>query len=139
VYAKGTSLFSIGAEANVHIWGRPVLDSTQQTLKLANLELAVESEAAFGLLGAAARAVVPRLQKALAEKTTVDLKPLLGDARKMVADAISDLQKNEDGVRVTAEIKNLNLADIAYDSKTLRVIAEAAGTINVAVTSLPGF
>jgi hypothetical protein len=139
VYAKGTSLFSVGAEANVHIWGRPVLDSAQQTLKLANVELAVESEAAFGLLGAATRAVMPHLQKALAERTTVDLKPLLGDARKMIADTISDLQKNEDGVRVAAEIKSLNLADIAYDSKTLRVIAEAAGTINVAITSLPGF
>ena len=138
VYAKGTSLFSVGAEANVHIWGRPVLDSAQQTLKLANVELAVESEAAFGLLGAATRAVMPHLQKALAERTTVDLKPILGDARKMVADAISDLQKNEEGVHVAAEIKSLNLADIAYDSKTLRVIAEAAGTINVAITSLPG-
>jgi Domain of unknown function (DUF4403) len=138
VYAKGTSLFSVGAEANVHIWGRPVLDSAQQTLKLANPELAVESEAAFGLLGAAARAVMPHLQKALTERTTVDLKPILGDARKMVADAISDLQKNEEGVHVAAEIKSLNLADIAYDSKTLRVIAEAAGTINVAITSLPG-
>jgi hypothetical protein len=82
---------------------------------------------------------MPHLQKALAERTTVDLKPFLGDARKMLADAISDLQKNEDGVRVAAEIKSLNLADIAYDSKTLRVIAEAAGTINVAITSLPGF
>jgi hypothetical protein len=40
---------------------------------------------------------------------------------------------------VAAEIKSLNLADIGYDSKTLRVIAEAAGTINVAITSLPGF
>jgi hypothetical protein len=138
VYAKGTSLFSVGAEANVHIWGRPVLDSAQQTLKLANVELAVESEAAFGLLGAAARAVMPHLQKALAERTTVDLKPFLGDARKMVADAISDLQKSEDGARVTAEITSLNLADIAFDSKTLRVIAEAGGSINVAITSLPG-
>jgi hypothetical protein len=138
VSAKPASLFSIGGEANVYIWGRPVLDSAQQTLRLADLELAVESEAAFGLLGAAARAVMPHLQRSLAERTTVDLKPFLGDARKMVADAISDLRKNDDGVRVAAEIASLNLADIAFDTKTLRVIAEAAGTINVAITSLPG-
>ena len=133
-----TSLLGFGGEANVHIWGRPVLDSAQQTLRLTNMELAVESEAAFGLLGAAARAVMPHLQKALAEKTAVDLKPLLGNAQKMVAAAISDLQKNEDGIRVAAEITSLNLTDIAYDSKTLRVIAEAAGTINVVITALPG-
>ena len=64
------SLFGFGGEATVHIWGRPVLDQAQQTLRLTNIELAVESEAAFGLLGAAARAVMPHLQKALAEKAT---------------------------------------------------------------------
>jgi hypothetical protein len=56
----------------------------------------------------------------------------------MVAAAISDLQKNQDGVRVAAEITSLNLTDIAYDSKTLRIIAEASGTINVVITALPG-
>jgi hypothetical protein len=138
VNAKEKSLFGFGGEANVHIWGKPVLDLAQQTLRLTNVELAVESEAAFGLLGAAARAVMPHLQKALAEKTAVDLKPVLGNAQKMVAAAISDLQKNVDGVRVAAEIKNLDLADIVFDSKTLRVIAEATGTINVTITALPG-
>jgi Domain of unknown function (DUF4403) len=133
-----TSLVGFGGEANVHIWGRPVLDQAQQTLRLTNLEMAVESEAAFGLLGAAARAVMPHLQKALADKATVDLKPFLNNAQKKIAAAISDLQKNEDGVRVAAEITRLNLADIAFDSQTLRVIAEAAGTINVAITALPG-
>jgi hypothetical protein len=132
------SFFGFGGEAMVHIWGRPVLDQVQQTLRLTNVEMAVESEAAFGLLGAAARAVMPHLQKALAEKATVDLKPFLTNAQKKVAAAISDFQKNEDGVRVVAEITGLNLADIAFDSKTLRVIAEAAGTINVAITALPG-
>ena len=58
--------------------------------------------------------------------------------RRMIASAISDLQKNEDGVRVTAEITNLSLADIAYDSKTLRMIAEASGTINVTVARAAG-
>jgi hypothetical protein len=132
------SFFGFGGEAMVHIWGRPALDQTRQTLRLTNMEMAVESEAAFGLLGAAARAVMPHLQKALAEKATIDLKPFLTNAQKKIATAISDLQKNEDGVRVAAEITSLSLADIAFDSKTLRVIAEAAGTITVAITALPG-
>ena len=51
---------------------------------------------------------------------------------------IADLQKNGDGVRVTADIANFTLADIAYDSKTLRLIAEVSGTINVTVAALPG-
>src|SRR5487761_2350275 len=133
-----TSFFGFGGEATVHIWGRPVLDQAQQTLRLTNIELAVESEAAFGLLGAAARAVMPHLQKVLAEKATVDLKPFLANAQTRIATAIADLQKNENGVRVAAEISSLNLADIAFDSRTLRVIADAAGTINVTITALPG-
>ena len=132
------SFFGFGGEANVHIWGRPVLDQAQQTLRLTDIELAVESEAAFGLLGAAARAAVPHLQKALAEKATIDLKPFASNAQRKIAAVIADFQKNEDGIRVAAEITKLRLADIAFDSKTLRVIAEAEGAINVFVTTLPG-
>ncbi len=132
------SLFGFGGEATVHIWGKPLLDQAQQTLRLGNIQMAVESEAAFGLLGAAARTVMPRLQQALAEKATVDLKPFATNAQKKIAAAIADFQKNEDGVRVSAEITSLQLADIAFDSKTLRVIAEAQGAINVSVTQLSG-
>ena len=131
------SFFGFGGEAQVHIWGRPVLDQAQQTLRLTNVELAVESEAAFGLLGAAARAAMPHLQRALADKATIDLKPFAGNAQKKLAAVIADFQKNEDGVRVAAEITSLRLADIAFDSKTLRVIAEADGLINVYLTALP--
>ena len=138
INAKEKSFFSFGGEATVHIWGKPVIDQTNQILRLANVEMGVESEAAFGLLGAAARAVMPHLQKTLAEKTTVDLKPFLGDAQKMIASAISDLQKNQDSVRVTTDITDLALADIAYDSTTLRLIAEVSGTIDVTVAALPG-
>jgi hypothetical protein len=132
------SFFGFGAEANVHIWGKPVLDQAQQILRLTNIELAVESEAAFGLLGAAARAAMPHLQKALADQATVDLKPFASNAQKKIAAVISDFQKNEDGVRVAAEITRLRLAEIAFDSKTLRVIAEAEGAINVNIAALPG-
>ena len=132
------SFVGFGGEAQVYIWGKPVLDQAQQTLRLTDVELAVESEAAFGLLGAAARAAVPHLQKALADKAAIDLKPFATNAQKKIAAVIADFQKNENGVRVSAEITSLRLADIAFDSKTLRVIAEAAGAINVAVTALPG-
>jgi hypothetical protein len=132
------SFLGFGGEAIVHIWGRPVLDQGQQILRLTDIELAVESEAAFGLLGTAARAAMPYLQKALADKAVVDLKPFASNAQKRIAAVISDFQKNEDGIRVAAEITTLRLAGIAFDSKTLRVIAEANGAINVSVTALPG-
>lgn len=138
VHAKEKkSLFGFGGDATIHIWGRPALDQAQQTLRLTDVRLAVESEAAFGLLGAAARAVVPRLQQRLADKATFDLKPFAGNARARIAEAIADFQKNEDGVKVAAEINSIELADVAFDAKTLRVIAEAAGSINVNVTKLP--
>jgi hypothetical protein len=139
VHAKEKkSWLGLGAEATVHIWGRPMLDQAQQTLRLADIQLAVESEAAFGLLGAAARAVVPQMQQALMQKATLDLKPIAANAREKIAAAIADYQKNEHGLKVEANISSLSLADIAFDSKTLRVVAEAGGTLNVYVTKLSG-
>jgi hypothetical protein len=139
VHAKEKkSWFGFGADAVVQIWGRPVLNSAEQTLRLTDVQLAVESEAALGLLGAAAREVMPRLQQALADKAVLDLKPFAANAQKKVAAAIADFQKNEDGVRVAAEITGLQLAYIAFDSKTLRVVAEAQGTLSVFVTALRG-
>ncbi len=132
------SWFGLGAEATVHIWGRPMLDQTQQTLRLADIELAVESEAAFGLLGAAARAAVPQMQQALVKNATLDLKPIAANARDKIAAAIADYQKTEDGLKVEAKIDSLTLADIAFDSKTLRIIAEAGGSMNVYVSKLSG-
>ena len=78
------------------------------------------------------------LQRALADRATVDLKPFATNAQKKLAAAIADLQKNENGVRVAADIGDLRLADVAFDSRTLRVIAEAQGAIKVYVTALPG-
>jgi hypothetical protein len=41
-------------------------------------------------------------------------------------------------VRVTAEVTSMRLAYTAFDSRTLRVIAEADGSMNVSVTALRG-
>jgi hypothetical protein len=132
------SFLGLGGEATVHVWGRPALDQAQQTLRLTDIELAVESEAAFGLLGAAARAAMPHLQKALADKLIVDLKPFSSNAQKKIAAVIADFQSNENGVRVAAEINSLRLAGIAFDSRTLRVTVETEGVINATVSALPG-
>jgi hypothetical protein len=140
VHAKEKkSFFGFGADATLHIWGRPVLDEAQQRLHFSDLQLAVESEAAFGLLGAAARAVVPRLQQTLYEKAVIDLKPFAANAERKIGEAIAEFQKSEDGVKVETRIDNLRLAEIAFDARTLRVIAQAEGVINVHVTKFPAW
>lgn len=45
----------------------------------------------------------------------------------------------DDGLRVSADVKSLRLGDVAFDSNTLRVIAEATGSIDVTLTTLPNF
>ena len=134
---ENKSWFGLGAEATIHVWGRPVLDRARQVLRFDDLALDVESEAAFGLLGAAARAAVPYLKKALAESATVDLAPLTSNARKSIEAALADFRKSVDGVRVDAAVTDLRLVGIAFDAKTLRVIAEADGTAQVAIAKLP--
>src|SRR5882757_1983299 len=131
------SWFGLGAEAMVHVWGKPALDRENQVLRLTNIELDVNSEAAFGLLGAAARAAVPYLKDALAETARIDLKPFAANAGKSIEAALANFRKSEQSVSVEAVVTGLRLAGIEYDSKTLRVIAEADGTLRIAVSALP--
>ncbi len=98
----------------------------------------MESEAAFGLLGAAARPAMPYLQKALAEKVMVDLKPFANDAKIKIAAALAEFRESGKDVRVDAAVNGVRLKGIQFDARTLRVIAEADGTIRVAVSNLPG-
>jgi hypothetical protein len=72
------------------------------------------------------------------QKATLDLKPIAANAREKIAAAIAEYQKSEDGLKVDAKIDSLTLADIAFDSKTLRVVAEAGGSLKVVVTKLSG-
>ncbi len=131
------SWFGLGTEALVHVWGRPALDREQQILRFTDLSLAVESEAAFGLLGAAARAAMPYLQAALERNAVVDLKPLAASARKSIEAALADFRAQGDGVRVDAAVTALRLAGIEFDAKTLRITAEADGELRATVTQSP--
>ena len=97
----------------------------------------MESNAAFGLLGAAARPAIPYLQRALEQRATIDLKSFAANAQQKIASIVSDFRKNDQGIRVEASVAAIRLDSIAFDSDTLRVIAQAEGSINVSVTSLP--
>jgi hypothetical protein len=129
-----TSWFGLGTEAKVHIWGRPVLDREQQVMRLTDIALDVESE---GFVGAAVRAAAPYLKTALADNAVVDLKPFIANARKSIEAAIAEFRLGGEGVRVDAAVTDLRLAEIAFDAQTLRLIAEADGTAQVAVSALP--
>jgi hypothetical protein len=129
------SWFGLGADATVHIWARPVLERERQMLRLADVSLDVDSQGAF--VGAATRAMQSYLEAAVAEHAVVDLKPFSANARARVETAIADFRMRDDGARVDASVIDLRLVDIAFDAQTLRVFAEADGTANVTVTSLP--
>jgi hypothetical protein len=133
-----SSFLGLGAEATLHIWGRPLVDQAAQTLQLTDLQLAVESDAAFGLLGTAARAIVPQLERALLEKSVIDLKPFADNVRARIAASMSELQRNENGVRIDSDVSSLTLTEIAFDAHVLRVIASAEGTMTASITALPG-
>jgi len=137
VNVKKRGLFSFfGVEATVHVYGRPVLDQDRQILRFSDMALDVRSKAAFGLLGAAAQAATPYLQKILADKAVIDLKPFAADAKQRIATAVSGFVAQGGGVSANLAVNDLRLTGIAYDDKTLRVIANATGAVNVAVSSL---
>ena len=110
------SWFGLGTEANVYVWGRPVLDAKAQVLRLTDVVLDVESE---GMMGAAVRAAAPYLEAAVAERTVIDLKPFAANARKSIEAAIAEFRGAGDGVRVDASVTDLRVVDIAFDATTL--------------------
>ena len=137
VRAKETkSWFGLAGEATVHIWGKPTLDQENQIMRLTDISLDVQSQAAFGLLGTAARAAIPYLQKALADNAVVDLKPFAANALKSIDASLGDFKAPVDGVEVEAAVSELRLTGIEFDSKTLRVIGEAQGTARALVRKI---
>jgi len=130
------SWFGFGADADVNVWGKPVLDSKEQILRFTDMTLDVDSAGAFGLAGTAARIAIPYVQKTLADKAVVDLKPIAASARKSIEAALADFQKPVDGVKVEAAVTGVRLVGIEFDSKTLRVIAEVDGSARALVTKL---
>jgi hypothetical protein len=138
VNVRKRGFFSIGADATVYVWGKPVLDQEQQILRFTDVAVDVQSRAAFGLLGEAAQAAVPYLQKTLAEHAAIDLKPFAADAKKRMAAAVNDFTGQGSGVTADVVINDVRLLGIAYDDTTLRVITDAKGTVNVAISSLAG-
>ena len=133
---EAKSWLGLTDEADIYVWGQPVLDPDQQIVHLSNMEIDVHSQAAFGLLGKAAEAVFPLLRDSLAKKTEIDLKPFAADAKKQIAAAVANFSRQEPDVRVDAAITDIRLADIRFDATTLRVIAEVHGAAKVAVSSL---
>lgn len=136
VTVRQKSFFSFGADAVVHVFGKPVLDTADQTLRFADIDLDVQSEAAFGLIGAAAKAAIPYLRRALADQAAIDLKPFAADTKKRMAASVAEFTQQGKGMKASVTVDDLKLVGIAFDDKTLRVIADAVGTVNVAVTSL---
>ena len=126
-----------GATANVHIWGRPKLDPKTQILRLTDVSLDVNSSAAYGLLNTAARAALPYLQQAIAEKAVIDLTPFLDDAKKKIGETLADFKKTRDGVAVDAAIHDLRLTGIAFEFDHAARDRRGQGTAKVAVTQLP--
>ena len=79
---------------------------------------------------------MPYLQKALADQAVIDLKPFADDAKKRIATAVTSFASQANGVTGNVTVNDLRLTGIAYDDKTLRVIANATGAVDVAISSL---
>jgi hypothetical protein len=129
--------FALGSDATIHLTGKPVLDQERQMLRLDQVVLAVESEAAFGLLGAAAKVAMPHLKNALASHAMIDLRPTLANARRSIDKALSDFRMQTDGIKADAQITGLRLTGVEFDSSIVRVTAELDGVARVSVSKLP--
>jgi hypothetical protein len=135
--ARETRLFGLSVSGVMYLWGRPVLDAAAQVLRFADIEIDVRSEAAFGLFGAAAAAARPYIERVIAERAVVDLKPFAAEARTRLDQGIAQMNAQRRDAAVELEVTALRLAEIAFDARVLRVVAEAEGTVALGVTALP--
>jgi len=131
---ENKSWFGLAADATIHVWGRPVLDRSRQVLRFDEIAIDIESQAALGALALVARAAVPALERMIAQNAVVDLLPIAIDIRKNIEAAISDSRNAPPGVQIDASVVDIQLADIGFDAKTMRVIVETQGTVKAVVT-----
>ena len=76
------------------------------------------------------------LRDELARYAVIDLKPFTAQAKQQLSAAVAEFAKQDPSVRVDAGITDLRLVGIAFDTMALRIIAEADGKLNIAVSSL---
>src|SRR6201987_2345261 len=136
VNVKKRGFFALGADATVHVWGKPVLDQNAQVLRFTDVALDVQSRAAFGLLGEAAKAAVPYLQKTGPKARVIAFKAVAEDPKKRMAAPPGEFAGTAPGVTANITINDLRLLGIAFEDKNLRIVADAKGNVNVAISSL---
>ena len=134
VNVKKRGLFALGADATVHVWGKPVLDQNAQILRFTDVALDVQSQAAFAL-GEAAKAAVPYLQKTLAEQAVIDLKPFAEDAKKRMAAAAAEFT-GQAAASPPMSRSTICACSASRSTPRIRVVADAKGNVNVAISSL---
>jgi hypothetical protein len=56
--------------------------------------------------------------------------------QKRIGAAVGDFAAQSDGLKAAVDVTDLRLVGVAYDAKTLRLIGDAKGTVNVAISKL---
>jgi hypothetical protein len=131
------SWLGLGTTATLYISGKPVLDQGQQIVRLENVALAVDSDALFGVVGTAVKMATPYLKTALEKNAVIDLKPTLANARRSIDKALTDFRLQNDDIKVDATMTGLRLVGLEFDSRIVRITAEADGIARVALNKLP--
>jgi hypothetical protein len=131
------SWLGLGATATVYLSAKPELDRGQQVLRLSDMAIDVQSRAAFGLFGAAARAALPYFADTIEQSAVIDLKPFIAGARSGIEAAIAQFDRADDGISADFAVTDLRIVGVEFDSKTLRLLAEAEGRARVTMNKLP--
>lgn len=132
------SWFKLGFAATVHLSAKPELDRAQQVLRLADLSIDdVHSGASLGLFGAALRTALPYFAESIVQSAVIDLKPFIAGTRSGIEAAIVMFDRADDGISTDFAVTDLRIVGIEFDSRILRLLAEAEGRINLTVTRLP--
>jgi hypothetical protein len=131
------SWLGLGATATVYLSAKPELDRVQQVLRLSEMSIDVQSRAGFGLFGAAARAALLYFADSIEQNAVIDLKPFMAEARTGIEAAMARFDRAGDGISADFAVTNLRIVGVEFDSRILRLMAEAEGRAKVTMSKLP--
>ncbi len=106
-------------------------------MRLENVALAVESDALFGADRRRRQDRDPLSASGAGKKRGDRPEADARNARRSIDKALSDFRLQNDDIKVDATMTGLRLVGIEFDSKIVRITAEADGIARVALNKLP--
>ncbi len=134
--AAAPNWFSRPATGSLFLLAKPQLDTNNSTITLTDVHLDIQSRNV--LIEAIGEAAEPWILSYFEDYTIFDLTPAVEQLRDQANETLTDLSNlSPQGMTITAELVSLELLGLDIGPDSVRVVAAASGTTNIAMDAVP--